>query len=69
MKIRTFWACAGCDRNYTSQRWGLKHLVTAHDGAAHLDEFSPEFQRRLIEQARERANSLRQMKARWAARI
>ena len=55
MKLRTFWACTGCDRNYTSQRWGLKHLVTAHDGAAHLDEFSPELQRRLIEQARERA--------------
>jgi hypothetical protein len=55
MKLKTFWACTGCGKNYLSERWGLKHLVTAHDGCAHLQEFSPELQQRLIEGAAARA--------------
>jgi serine/threonine protein phosphatase PrpC len=55
MKLRTFWACTGCSRIYVSERWGLKHLTTAHDGCAYLDEFSPERQQRLIEGAAARA--------------
>lgn len=51
MNFRTFWACTACHRNYTSQRWGLRHLTTAHDGVAQLEEFSPEYQRRLVEDA------------------
>jgi len=49
VRYRTFWACTGCSRNYRSERWGLKHLTTGHDGAAWLNEFSPELQQRLIE--------------------
>jgi len=44
MKFKTFWACTGCDKIYNSQRWGFKHLVTAHDGCFYLEEFSPELQ-------------------------
>ena len=47
MKLKTFWACTGCDKVYTSERWGLKHLTTGHDGAAWLNEFTPDEQQRL----------------------
>ena len=53
MKLKTFWACTGCDKIYTSERWGLKHLTTGHDGAAWLNEFTPDEQQRLIERADE----------------
>ena len=49
MKPKTFWSCSECMKNYTYQRSGLKHLVTAHEGAAHLIEFTPEYQQYLTD--------------------
>ena len=58
---KTFWACNGqegeCDKIYHKQGWGLKHLVTAHDGYASLDEYTPEFQEQLLAQILERRES------------
>ncbi len=45
---KTFWACTGCDKIYHKQGWGLKHLVTAHDGCYYLDEYTPEFQEQVL---------------------
>mgnify|MGYP003143906215 CR=1 FL=1 len=49
MQYKTFWACTACKANYTYQRWALKHLTTAHDGVASMDEFTPEYQQQLID--------------------
>lgn len=54
MNFRTFWACTGCDKNYKSQRWGIKHLIKAHDGNFALDEFSPVYQQLLHDRSVER---------------
>ena len=56
MKFKTFWACTGCDKTYHSQRWGLKHLTTAHDGCSYLDEFTPEYQQQLMNECIQEAN-------------
>ena len=47
-KHKIFWACDACDKFYTVEHWGWKHVVAVHDGAAWLEEFSPERQAEII---------------------
>jgi hypothetical protein len=51
--LKTFWSCVnyvGCDKIYTYERCGLKHLVTVHDGCAHLKECSVADQQQLLDE-------------------
>ena len=46
---KTYWSCDACDKFYTLEKWGWKHVVAVHDGAAWLEEISPERQAEITE--------------------